>query len=84
MDIYCSRRKNKHFGALIKTANNVFRTQLTEILITLGIEATTYTAKRYKKLYSKKPQYVVYIPTKELERTFHQSLSMKLKRFSCL
>lgn len=79
--VYYNRRKTKHFGVLIKTADNAFRDQLTEILTTLGIEATTYTAKRYEKSYSKKPQYVVYIPTKELERSSHRFLAMKLKRF---
>jgi len=79
--VYFNRRKTKHFGMLIKTANNVFRDQLTEMLTTLGIKATTYTAKRHKKSYSKKPQYVLYIPTKELERSFHRFLAIKLKRF---
>lgn len=79
--VYYNRRKTKHFGVLIKTANNTLRDQLTEILTTLRIEATTYTAKQYKKSYSKKPRYVVYIPTKELERICHRFVAMKLKRF---
>jgi len=80
--VYYNRRKTKHFGALIKTANKSLRNQLTEILTTLGIDVTTYTAKRHKKSYSNKPQYVVYIPTKELERISHRLPAMKLKRFS--
>jgi len=82
--VYYNRRKTKHFGVLIKTADDAFRDQLTEILTTLGIEATTYTAKQYKKSYSKKPRYVVYIPTNELERSCHRFLATKLKRFSRL
>jgi len=81
--VYYNRRKTKYFGVLIKTADNAFRGQLTETLKTLGVKATTYTAKRYKKSYSEKPQYVVYIPTKELERSSHRFLAMKLKRFLC-
>jgi len=81
--VYYNQRKTKHFGVLIKTANNVFRDQLTEILTTLGIKPTTYTVKQYEESYSKKPRYVVYIPTKELERSSHQFLAVKLKRFSC-
>jgi hypothetical protein len=79
--VYYNQRKTKYFGVLIKTANNAFRDQLIEILTTLGIEATTYTAKRYKKSYSRKPQYVVYISTQEL-KSYPRFLAMKLKRFS--
>lgn len=82
--VYYNRRRTKRFGALIKTVNNIFRNQLTEILNTLGIQATTYTAKWYKKSYSDKPKYVVYIPTKELERNSYRFLAVKLKRFSGL
>lgn len=80
--VYYNRRRTKHFGELIKTANNTFRNQLTEILNTLGVEVTTYTAKLHKKSYSSRPQYVVYVPTKELERISHRLPAMKLKRFS--
>lgn len=82
--VYYNRRKTKHFGALIKMANSKFKDQLTEILNTLGIQATTYTAKRSKQSYSDKPQHVIYIPTKELGRISHRFLTIKLKRFSRL
>lgn len=78
--VYYNKRTTKHFGVLIKTADNMFRDQLTKILTALGIKASTYTAKQHKNSYSKRPQYVVYIPTKELERNSHKFIAVKLKR----
>jgi len=77
--VYFDTKRGKRFGALIRTANGALRDQIISVLSNLGVATTTYKGKYHEKSYSFLPQYVIYIPTKELNE-MPEMLSIKLRR----
>jgi len=78
--VYFDQKGGKRFGALIRTADNDLRDQIISLLRSLSIATTTYAGKHHEKSYSFSPQYVVYIPTKELSKVAETLIAAKLKR----
>jgi len=78
--VYYNRKRTRHFGVLIKTANESLRDDIVRILFSLGIKVTTYLAKSYEGSYSGNPRYVVYIPRAELKKVDHKIPAVKLER----
>lgn len=79
--VYFDQMRGKRFGVLIRTADNDLRDQIISLLMSLSIATTTYPGKHHEKSYSSNPQYVIYIPTKELSKVAETLIAAKLKRW---
>lgn len=78
--VYFDAKSGKRFGVLIRTSDNDLRDQVISVLSSLHVVATTYTGKYHEKAYSFRPQYVIYIPTKELNKLSQALIAVKLHR----
>lgn len=78
--VYLDQKRGKRFGTLIRTADSDLRDQIISVLKSLDVTTTTYTGKHHEKSYSLRPQYVIYIPTKELNKMSETLMAIKLKR----
>jgi len=78
--VYFDPKSGKRFGVLIRTSDNGLRDQIVSVLSSLHVVATTYTGKYHEKAYSFRPQYVIYIPTKELNKLSPALIAVKLRR----
>jgi len=82
--VYFDSKRGKRFGVLIRTADNDLRDQIISVLRDLDIATTTYAGKYHEKSYSLRPQHVIYIPTKELNKMSETLMAVKIKRFPIL
>jgi len=78
--VYFDPKRGTRFGVLIRTADYDLRDQIISVLRSLDIATTAYLGKRHKKAYSLRPQYVIYIPTKEVNKIFGSLIAVKLKK----
>lgn len=78
--VYFDPVRGRRFGVLIRTADCDLRDQIISVLKSLNSASTTYVGKYHEKSYSIRPQFVIYVPTKELDKLSELLIAVKLRR----